>query len=343
MQPFLKILYISARLSLLPLSIIYFVVIYLRNLIYDNNFIKPISFPAKIISIGNITTGGTGKTPFAIHLAEYFLNRNKRTGIISRGYKNNTHEMVLAFDGNEIKYNVNSTGDELYMIVNRLSKYRDKFFAIAYKDRIKAINFMITNYNPEIIILDDAFQNRKIKKSFDIVIRDNMSESILNKIILPAGNLREPFSSLKRADVIFDNNKFNNVETYTPNSLSFHYTSSGLYDNKGIKYNLEEMTDVILISGIAKNRSFTDYISTFEVNIKKTFQYKDHYKYTLKDIEIFEKSYNSGFVFITTEKDFVKLKTFSNFVDNYPVYYIRIDVNLNNDILDKLLNIENNT
>lgn len=327
-------LIIFFRLLLFPLSLIFYIIIYIRNLFYDKNILKQISFPVKIISVGNITTGGTGKTPFVIYLVDYFLNHNKKVGIISRGYKNDTSDMIIAFDGNDVLADVNSAGDELYMIINRFSEHKDRFFAIAYKNRIDAIDEMVSKYKPDIIILDDAFQNRKIKKSVDIVINDKNSNTILDSIILPSGNLREPYSSLGRADLVFDNYKFNNISNEISNPLFFSYKSIGLFNVNGTEIQIGSLNDVMLISGIAKNESFSNYVCNFNLNIRKSFFYIDHYKYTSKDIEVFEKNYKSGCVFITTEKDFVKLKGFKNFVDNFPVYYLRIDVNLNNDYLN---------
>jgi tetraacyldisaccharide 4'-kinase len=329
---------IVLRLILLPLSLVYLCIISIRNFLYYVGIFKSVRFNTPIVSVGNITTGGTGKTPLVIYLTEYFISKGKSVGVISRGYKRKSNELVIAYDGKAITSDVHSTGDELFMIINRFSG-SDKFFAIAYHNRVMAINEMINKFSPDIIILDDAFQNRKVFKTIDIVIQNKENKTFLNNLLLPSGNLRETSLALKRADVILNNYKFDKPESSEENVIIYELT--GIYDESGNKVEIPKDKKAILFSGIAHNKSFHNIISNRNIDILKKFEFFDHYDYTSEDIERFKSIYKEDLVYITTEKDFTKIREFKEFISNYPVYYLRIDVILINSSLDNLLRKKN--
>jgi tetraacyldisaccharide 4'-kinase len=328
----------ALRLILLPLSFVYYIIISVRNILFDINILRSKSFSTPVISVGNITTGGTGKTPLVIYLTDYLISKGKSVGVISRGYKSKSSELVVAYDGKCVTSDVKSTGDELSMIVNRFSG-SNKFYAIAHSDRVKAINVMIDKFSPDVIILDDAFQNRRINKSLDIVITDKENTSFLNKLLIPAGNLRETSSSLKRADIVFNNYKFSDTDSAIDNVI--RYSFRDLYDDKGTILELKNGINAIAISGIANNTSFHNALLNQNINIIKKFEHSDHYNYTSADIETYKNDNSEDVVYLTTEKDFIKIREFRDFVTNYPVYYLRIDVILNNGILENLLTKKN--
>lgn len=321
------------RLLLLPFSFLFLIVISIRNFLYNHNILKKTQFSTPIISVGNITTGGTGKTPFVIYLIDYFLNKNKSVGVISRGYKRKSDELVIAYNGKFVSSDLQSAGDELYMTVNRFSG-ESKFFAIAYHNRIKAIKVMIERFSPNLIILDDAFQNRKTCKTLDIVIEDKENNTFFNNILLPAGNLRELKSSLIRADLVLSNYKFS--ASILKKDNSFIYKLLGVFDYKDNKIDIPKNHKAILISGIANNKSFLNLSNSLQITYKKVYQLSDHYEFTKDDITKYIAEFENDTIFLTTEKDFIKIREFREFVSNYPVYYLRIDVILNNKILDKL-------
>ncbi len=322
------------RLILLPLCLIYFIIIYLRNLFYDLNIFRIRNFSTPVISVGNITTGGTGKTPFVIYLTNYLLSKGKSVGVISRGYKSKSNRLVIAYDGKSITSDVHSSGDELFMIINRFSGI-NKFYAIAYHDRVQAIDEMINKFSPDVIILDDAFQNRRVHKSIDIVLNDKENTSLLNNILLPAGNLRETVSSLNRADIIFNNYKFSNPDSSDSNVIKYEFT--GYFDAHGNRNEIRNDKKVILISGIANNNSFQNFVTKHNINISKVYKLSDHYNYSADDIHKYKSDFNENIIFLTTEKDFIKIREFNDFVSNYPVYYLRIDVILINSMLNNIL------
>jgi len=315
------------RLFLFPLSVIYYLIIKSRNLLYDSGIIKQATFRTPIISVGNITTGGTGKTPFVMFLTEYFIKKGKKVGVISRGYKSYTNELIIAHDGENVTANVKQTGDELGMIIKRFSDFKELFFAIAYFNRVEAISKMEAMFAPDIILLDDAFQNRKIKKTVDIVLVNKESETYLDKLLLPAGNLREPKSALRRTDIVLKNFKFS--KNSGSKDFSFNYVNEGFYDIKSQKINNYSEIKAITVSGIADNRSFINTVNNSGIDIVKSFTFTDHFDYREGDIMQLMAAWSENMVFITTEKDFIKLREFKLFFDKCPVYYLRIDINMN--------------
>ena len=327
-------LFTITRLLLFPLSVIYYIIITLRNLFYDFGIIKSIEYKTPIISVGNLTVGGTGKTPFVIYLAEYFIRKNKKVGVISRGYKSKAKELVIAYDSKGNKAPVDLTGDELGMIINRFSSSDNNFFAIAYYNRSEAIKKMEELFSPDIIILDDAFQNRSINKTIDIIIINKEWNTLFNKILLPAGNLREPYSSSERADIVLNNFKFLPIKDN--HSFAFNYINNGYCDIHNNSLLHTDKIRAITISGIADNNSFINAVKSSGVNVIKSYSFCDHYDYLQSNIRNFESDYMEENIFITTEKDFVKLKEYNDFIEKYPVYYLRIDVNLDNNILEEL-------
>lgn len=326
------------RVILLPLSVVYYLIITLRNFLYDKNILKSVDFKTPIISVGNITTGGTGKTPFVIFLAEHFIEGGKKVGVISRGYKSEADSLIISHDGKEVKAGIKKTGDEHGMIVNRFSNLRGNFFSIAFHNRLEAIKKMEIDFSPNVIILDDAFQNRKIKKK-EILLVNKERENFLDSILLPAGNLRERKSALNRADLVMYNYKFKTERLSEENSM--FYTNTGFYDADGNRYEDLEFKKAAAISGIADNESFLNAVRKSGFDIKKVFEYADHYSYSVKDIKDFENAYEEGVIYLTTEKDFVKIKEFREFVSKFPVYYLRIDVNLSENAIERIDEIFN--
>jgi tetraacyldisaccharide 4'-kinase len=320
----------------LPISLIYFIAITVRNFLYDKGLIKRIKFDVPIISVGNITTGGSGKTPFVIYLAEYFLGKDKRVAIISRGYKRVSKGFITVLDADSVCTDISKSGDELYMIANSLKKIsRNNLYIAADKNRIRAIYKIQNCFNPDIIILDDAFQRRNIYKNLEIVLEDEndfkKNALFINRTLLPAGNLREPGKSLKRADILILNNKFDNdaisIKTnFKSNTLPIiKYKINELLDINGNKYSYKN-EKVTAFCGIAKPESFFNALEILKFNIIRKYIYKDHYKYKKNDLEKMKKDYQQNMIFVTTEKDFNKISVFDDFVRNFPVLFLKIGI-----------------
>ncbi|MEP7146810.1 MAG: tetraacyldisaccharide 4'-kinase, partial [bacterium] len=173
---------------------------------------------------------------------------------------------------------------------------------------------------------------------------DFLCKKLLNKFTLPSGVLRETFSNLKRADLIIQNNKdrelriIPQLEAYGKDISVLRYKTEYFIDNKNsILQNYKY--DALLFSGIANDESFVNMVKQSGINVSEVIQYSDHYIYNEADITLLVKKYREGKIFITTEKDFIKLRRFEEFVNKYPVYFLKlgIEIILNSNVLYKKL------
>lgn len=340
---------IFLRILLLPFSLLYFFIIYLRNLFFDINIIKSVSINKPVISIGNISTGGTGKSPFTIFLTEYFLKNNLKPAIISRGYKGESDNIEIVFDGEKLSGSIAKSGDEPLMMANNLSLNFKDFFIISGSNRVKASEFAIKKFNPDVIILDDAFQHRKIIRNLDIVLidaEDFKENKFYNSVVLPAGNLRENSANLKRADIIIQNNKFcrleklNEFEKYKKNTFILSYKIKGFYNKENTEFKIEGK-NVIAFAGLANPTSFFSMLDSCNCSSIRKITFKDHHNYTKEDIGQITKNADKDTLFITTEKDFIKIKEFEDLLKYFNVLFMKIELNLNDE--EKFFSLLNKT
>ena len=169
---------------------IFYLIITIRNWCYDISLCKKHKFDIPIISIGNIAFGGTGKTPMIIHLCDKLKKDGYRPAVISRGYKRKLQDLVVVNDGSNTIADVNSAGDEPYLIATKLSNVP----VVVSNEKVQAAEYVVENFKDvNVIIMDDGFQYRKLDRALDIVLL-NGSEC--------SGILREPKSALKRADIV---------------------------------------------------------------------------------------------------------------------------------------------
>ncbi len=324
------------RILLLPLTAIFYLAVRVKNFLYDRKILKQKKLPVKIISVGNVSAGGTGKSPFIEFLAEYLITKNFRVGIIARGYGRKSKGLINVFDGNNFIDDVSQTGDELNMIANNLKPHGDKIFIIASEDRVKGAECIINNFNPDIILLDDAFQHRNIFRDIDIVMVDSgeyLSRKLKDRLMLPSGILREPYSEIKNADIVIQNNKhlklgkIDSLHRLNSNLITANYICKGFYDSDNIQHDIKGKK-IISICGIAKPDSFLSMIKSEGGDIIKSFVFNDHHHYTQDDITKFMNFCVNGNLFITTEKDFVKIKYFDKFTVNFKLLFLKLKYKL---------------
>ena len=282
-----------------------------------------------VISIGNLTTGGTGKTPFTIFIASHFLKNNFNVGIISRGYGRESEEMVMVYNGTTLVNDPALAGDELIEISLRLREIYPNFVTVACSDRVAAAKHIISEYKPDVIILDDAFQHRKIGRDLDILIIDkDQNEDPENKL-LPAGSLRESEKNEDRADIIIHNYKFKKHPTDAveiQNNIfiaTYNANASTLIQKIGSK-------GIVAVCGIAKPDSFFNMLTDLNIGIKKRFKFDDHHNYDEEDIKKIVEACDPKDIIITTGKDLVKLNQFRNIFKEIQLYPINITVSLAN-------------
>ena len=342
---------ILLRIILLPVSLLYSLIIFARNKMYDFGIFKLHKISVPVISIGNITTGGTGKTPLTVFIAKHYLDRDLKVGIVSRGYKRKTKDIVIVCDGISVNQDTEMSGDEPVMMSNELiSSGRNKFFAAAGSDRVRTSRFLISKFNPDIIILDDGFQHRRIIRDLDIVLidaQDYINNKFKNLFTLPSGNLRENIYNLNRADIIIQNDKSGNLKLisglseFSAELISIRYKSEYFMDFKNSIFKDTECRGkrAFIFSGLADNQSFFDQINQSGMILKGFRNFPDHHDYKLSDIDSLISEYETGIMFVTTEKDFTKIKKFGKFVSEFPVYFLKIGIEVidkNNILINKL-------
>lgn len=295
--------------------------------------LKPYRLNCKVISVGNITFGGTGKTPLVEYIARYLKEQGRKVAIISRGYKRRREHEGR---GTRDDKNYEIIGDEPYMLQKKLLGVP----VVVNADRIFAGRRAIDDYGVDTLIFDDGFQQWKIKKDLEIVTLDAMNP-FGNGSVLPRGILREPLSSLKRADVfVITKTNFNpdvkKIEVFlskiNPSALILKsgYQLAGFYglgrDTEMADIEILKSNPVVLLSGIASPDSFEQLIINSGIKVGLSFKFPDHHNYSQEEIKgiihsSLEKKIN---IIITTEKDAVRLLEFPLINTGVAVIVLRI-------------------
>ena len=281
-----------------------------KNYLYDKNILTPKKVNAFVISVGNFTTGGVGKTPVVAELAKYFINKGEKIAIVSRGYggKLNNKIVHVISDGTNLYYKATMAGDEPYWLAVNL----DGCAVLTCSNRYKACKYAVEKMGITTIILDDGFQHRKLHRDLDIVLVD--SEKMFgNENLLPAGPMREGtegFSRINKLVIVSKNTDHTRAEKV-----------ARIFEKKqGVKtllcktepdyiYNiisgehLEKGGEITALSAIGQPEQFYKFLEKDYI-IKTKITFDDHHKYTADDIK------NIEGIIITTEKDAVKLAQF---------------------------------
>ena len=311
-----------------PLSLLYQIALFIRRFFYKINFLEAKSLPCKIISVGNITVGGSGKTPTVEYLSKLLQSKGKKVGIISRGYRRNSKKTLIVTDGKTKPKTWEIFGDEPYLLAQKL----DNVPIIVGKSRYEAGTKMIENFNPDIIIMDDGFQHISLSRDLDIVLVNSKDTQDTHNLI-PAGNLREPISNLSRADLVVltktnihkpSDYLINIIENVKCPSINNKIELDDILINiKGESYDLEIINskNVYIFSALGDHEGFEKTMENTRAIIVGHDKYPDHYIYTSKDLKRIESNAkkNSANFLITTEKDIVKTKDYTSKMGIYAV------------------------
>jgi tetraacyldisaccharide 4'-kinase len=312
---------------LLIFSYIYGLVLKLRVFFYKNGIFTAKKLPCAVISIGNITVGGTGKTPMTIKTARLAKELGYKVAVISRGYKGSASKKGgIVSDGNKILMGQDQAGDEPFMMAASL---KNTPVAVG-QNRFRAGMLVIKEFLPDVIILDDAFQHLKLKRDIDIVLLDHR-QPLGNNHLLPRGILREPGSALLRSDALVitrsdagfepslpEQNKslgkkpiFKSV--HRPYVHKYVAAKNALDDGKKRLAPPKEVEDltgrrVFTFSGIAGNSDFRATVKGFGCNIAAFLEFSDHHNYSEVDrLQILRQAELTKVDFIiTTEKDYAR-------------------------------------
>ena len=336
------------RIFLFPLALFYWGLMFWRNLFYNIGVFVSRSLPCKVISIGNITTGGTGKTPAVIYFAKLLKKHGKRVAVLSRGYgRSTTGTVVVSAGDNNIK-NWQMVGDEPALLAEKLPDIP----LVVDENRYRGGDYIIKHFNPDVIILDDGFQHRALDRDLDIALLNSNQSGIAYKL-LPYGLLREPWHHLKRADVtILTKTNLNRPSYFIYNKLkslkiasynSKIVSSESLIGTKGniISVNAMQNERTIAVSGIGDPMGFELLLEKLRLNILDHISFDDHHHYSKSDLKIFKTimgEKEAGFI-VTTEKDLIKLRTIKHEICK-KIYALPIQFSLSKkgqrEILNKL-------
>lgn len=324
------------RKILFPVVPIYYVVTWLRNKLYDLGIKKSVSYDFPVICVGNLSVGGTGKTP----MIEYLINLLKddfKVATLSRGYKRKTSGFQLAGGLSD----ADTLGDEPFQFYN---KFKNDILVAVDSDRNNGIrNLRNLEGKPNVILLDDAFQHRKVKARFNILLT-TYSSIYTDDMVLPTGNLREPKSGAKRADVIVVTKCPYNLEVNTQNEIIkkikpendqhvffSHITYSNEVFSSNTSIELKTLPNFTLVTGIANAKPLVDFLATYNLNFNH-LNYSDHHDFSQQDILELQKHE----LIITTEKDYMRLKKYD--ILRPKLYYLPITIGLNDtQVFNKLI------
>lgn len=321
-------------------SLFYALASSLKNKLYDKEILKPKKVDAYVVSVGNLTTGGVGKTPVVAEIAKHLIENGKKVAIVSRGYggKLSNKKINVISDGQSVFYPADEAGDEPHWLGENVKGA----YVITSKNRYKAAKEAVEKYGITTIILDDGFQHRKLHRDLDIVLIDS-EKGFGNENLLPAGPLREGLEAFNRIDklvVVSKNIDHTRAEKYAKiMGKKLKKDTIVCYSEPDIAYNildpkehLAEKESVLAFSAIGQPGQFYQFLKNY--NVKKTVDFDDHHNYSQKDADKLQHlcAEVDAKVLITTEKDAAK---FSNLSLYLKVYTLKLKTKLD---VEKLLN-----
>ena len=314
----------------------------LRNILYNYKFLKINSAHIPVISVGNITAGGTGKTPFTIALANLFVENGYQPAIITRGYKRTSKGQVVASNGAGPLASVAECGDEPWL----MSQKTTNVVIIADKNRFSAAQTAQDKHNCNVIICDDGFQHRRLKRDADIVLWDSTT-SPNNEKLLPVGRLRESFRCLKRADylVFTRSEKFldSYIQFFEKYNLEFALSQTRISQllNKDNQVEPSRIYEekVLAFCGLGNPVQFFDTIKKLKPQLLLTKAFADHHKYSEKQMEDlldFAVSKECKYL-ITTEKDYTNIP--SVYKESNKIIVVSIEMHIDDKLFSSLLKL----
>ena len=320
-----------------PLTLPYRIAVGLRNRLYDAGWLRTRRLPTQVISIGNLTVGGTGKTPLVIWTANRVLAQGRRVAVVSRGYRRDSRESrVLVSDGRKLLAGPETAGDEPCVIAQCCP---GAVVAVG-ADRAAVSAWVLERFALDVIVLDDAFQHRAIARDVDMLLIDATDEESLRDL-LPAGRLREPMASAHRAtaivvtraedpgDVARIVRRLEQALAREPDPVLVRFEAESCVEAvSGTIQPMEWLKGkrVLAFCGIANPRSFEDLVLRYGATLVGTARYRDHHRYTPSDAGALkaEAQRLGAECLLTTEKDLVKVARW--FAMNDGLYAVRLAV-----------------
>ncbi len=314
------------------LTLIYGFLAVLRRYLYEHNILKKKRLPLPVISIGNLSVGGTGKTPLTIFTAKQLQKKKLKPCILSRGYKRKTDETLVVSDGEKIFVSWEYAGDEPYIMAKR------GIPVVVGRERYKAGLLALDTIKPDLFILDDGFQHFQLERDINILIVDS-TNPFWNDYLIPLGRLREPRSFYKYAD-FFVITKLSNltqkqkeaflkeVEKFNKPYFIANEKLSGVIDKDFNRFDFSvlEGKEIVVFAGLGNNEQFFNTVKRlskeYHFKIKEFISFPDHFDY--KEFDLPEAD-----IYLTTEKDIIK-------IDKENVFAILYDFELDDKYINKI-------
>jgi len=287
-----------ARLLLAPLSLLYWLALYLRNAAWDSGLLRARSVGLPVLCVGNINSGGTGKTPLVIWLVDSLKKRGYTAVVVSRGYGSSGD--VDRVDAVRSGAGSHRSADEALLVARRCD-----CTVVTAADRVAACRLAEREAGVDLLILDDGFQHRRLARDLDLVL---LAVGDRDARLLPRGPLREPASALRRADIIVENagGESGPMVSRRPVGLVDRVSSDA---EPGSLERLRGQR-VVVICGIADPAAFVDMLVSCAASVEEVYAFADHHEYELGDLDPLRQAQRSGALLLTTEKDLVKLEVF---------------------------------
>ena len=320
------------------LSLLYRGVVQVRYCLYQRGILRSKKLPCKIISVGNISLGGSGKTPTTHYIAKLLKENGFRVGIVSRGYRSKrTGKVSLISNGDDVILSSRDAGDEPYMLAKKLRGVP----VLTSKDRYQGGRYAIEHFNSNVLILDDGFQHIRLQRDIDILLLDSRTISG-NNYLFPRGALREPLMNLKRADVFLitraesldqQRELANTIRSIKKDAEIFYgyFQAKHLIDPFGERKGLDCLKGkrVLSFSGIANPERFTTSLKELGAIVAKELIFPDHYWYSSTDYKRIEEISREVNFAVTTEKDMVKID--NSFLSKVKTFALSIELCLDRE------------
>lgn len=328
---------IGKKILLFPLTLLslpYGGAVRARSLLYSLNVLKTKTLPCPVISVGNITVGGTGKTPLVMALAKELMDKGIPVAILSRGYKGTKTSGPVVSDGKTILLSQEESGDEPFL----MAKVCKGIPVLVGKDRFLNGRIALQRFGVKGLLLDDGYQHLSLHRDINILLIDSHI-GFGDHHLLPRGILREPLSYLRRADLVLFT-KIEDPEISLPLEKKIHkiHPSSQVFHSHyepvslvGPQEEQEELHSlkgkkILALSGIANSNYFASLLRRCGMEIVREAIFPDHHLYTTKDLPSIEEKSKGADVIVTTEKDMVKLKKLN--MDHLPLRALRIELKI---------------
>ncbi len=324
------------RILLVPFTPFYYAITWLRNFLYDTGILSATRYPFPVICVGNLSVGGTGKSPMVMHLIT-LLKDTYQVATLSRGYKRTSKGFQLANKTSS----VTTIGDEPFMFFEAFSN--EIYVAVDINRQEGIAKLQEIKPPPEIILLDDAFQHRKVQAGLNILLT-TYSNLYSNDWVLPTGNLREPKSGAKRAHIIVvtkcpenltEAEKITIKNKLQPTAEQHLFFSTICYVNyvvsEKLKVSLQELDTFTLVTGIANATPLVTFLKSKKLSFEH-LNFKDHHSFTAKEIAILE----TKKTIVTTQKDYVRLKKYPALQEK--LWYVPITIDISEKFNRVVLN-----